>query len=192
MPTIESLPTLPRRLRSNSVKPTTPTFLSLPDIPPPTKPVVYSPVPTMHTLRGAILTESSGSFNGLRELRFAVSAGSGRKWFERERVVKMETTYEFRYDRRSSIRRFLRQVRQSTKRRQTALASERKYSGRDAVLARWSLFLPIGGKTQIPPLRASMVAVVWSSPEQTPTTDAMACRYKVEGGSLNCSISRRM
>lgn len=36
------------------MRPTTPTFLSLPDAAPPTKPVVYSPVPTMHTLRGAI------------------------------------------------------------------------------------------------------------------------------------------
>lgn len=55
MPTIDNLPTLPRLLRSNSVKPTTPTFLSLPDIPPPTKPVVYSPVPTIQTFRGAMV-----------------------------------------------------------------------------------------------------------------------------------------
>lgn len=46
VPTILSFPTFPRRLKSNIVKPTTPTFLSEPDIPPPTKPVVYSPVPT--------------------------------------------------------------------------------------------------------------------------------------------------
>lgn len=43
-----SLPTFPLRRRSNNVKPTTPTFLSEPDIPPPTNPVVYSPVPTCH------------------------------------------------------------------------------------------------------------------------------------------------
>lgn len=38
--------TFPLRRRSNSVKPTTPTFLSEVDAAPPTKPVVYSPVPT--------------------------------------------------------------------------------------------------------------------------------------------------
>lgn len=46
VPTIPKLPTLPLRRRSNSVRPTTPTFLSEPEAPPPTKPVVYSPVPT--------------------------------------------------------------------------------------------------------------------------------------------------
>lgn len=46
VPTMLNLPTFPRLLKSNMVKPTTPTFLSDPDIPPPTKPVVYSPVPT--------------------------------------------------------------------------------------------------------------------------------------------------
>jgi hypothetical protein len=45
-PTMDSFPTLPRLRRSNSVKPTTPTFLSDLDAPPPTNPVVYSPVPT--------------------------------------------------------------------------------------------------------------------------------------------------
>lgn len=45
-PTMLRSPTLPRRRRSNSVSPTTPTFLSDVDAPPPTKPVVYSPVPT--------------------------------------------------------------------------------------------------------------------------------------------------
>lgn len=49
-PTMLSLPTLPRRRRSNSVKATTPTFLSEPDMPPPTKPVVYSPVPIWNGL----------------------------------------------------------------------------------------------------------------------------------------------
>jgi hypothetical protein len=34
-----------RRRRSKRLSPTTPTFLSEPDAPPPTKPVVYSPVP---------------------------------------------------------------------------------------------------------------------------------------------------
>lgn len=52
VPTIESFPTLPRRRRSNIVNPTTPTFLSDPEAPPPTKPVVYSPVPTMRTSNG--------------------------------------------------------------------------------------------------------------------------------------------
>lgn len=52
VPTMESLPTLPRRRKSNIVRPTTPTFLSDPEAPPPTKPVVYSPVPTMRTFRG--------------------------------------------------------------------------------------------------------------------------------------------
>lgn len=50
-PTIESFPTFPLRRRSNIVRPTTPTFLSDPEAPPPTKPVVYSPVPTMRTSR---------------------------------------------------------------------------------------------------------------------------------------------
>lgn len=50
VPTMLSLPTFPLRRRSNNVSPTTPTFLSEPDIPPPTKPVVYSPVPTCHAL----------------------------------------------------------------------------------------------------------------------------------------------
>lgn len=53
VPTIESFPTFPRRRKSNKVRPTTPTFLSDPDAPPPTKPVVYSPVPTMRTSNGA-------------------------------------------------------------------------------------------------------------------------------------------
>jgi hypothetical protein len=43
--TYPNLPTFPRRRRSNSVNPTTPTFLSDVEAPPPTKPVVYSPVP---------------------------------------------------------------------------------------------------------------------------------------------------
>ena len=46
VPHMLSLPTFPRLLRSNRVRATTPIFLSDPDIPPPTKPVVYSPVPT--------------------------------------------------------------------------------------------------------------------------------------------------
>jgi hypothetical protein len=45
-PTMLNFPTLPRRRKSNMVNPTTPTFLSEPEAPPPTKPVVYSPVPT--------------------------------------------------------------------------------------------------------------------------------------------------
>ena len=45
-PTIESFPTFPRLRRSNRVRPTTPTFLSDLEAPPPTNPVVYSPVPT--------------------------------------------------------------------------------------------------------------------------------------------------
>lgn len=44
-PTMPSRPTFPRRRRSNMVRPTTPTFLSDAEAPPPTKPVVYSPVP---------------------------------------------------------------------------------------------------------------------------------------------------
>ena len=46
VPTILSLPTFPRRRKSKRVSPTTPTFLSEPDCPPLTKPVVYSPEPT--------------------------------------------------------------------------------------------------------------------------------------------------
>ena len=46
VPHMLSVPTFPRLLRSNRVRATTPIFLSDPDIPPPTKPVVYSPVPT--------------------------------------------------------------------------------------------------------------------------------------------------
>lgn len=45
-PTMLRFPTFPRLRRSKSVRPTTPTFLSEPDAPPSTKPVVYSPVPT--------------------------------------------------------------------------------------------------------------------------------------------------
>lgn len=66
VPTIDRLPTLPRRLRSKSVKPTTPTFLSEPEADPPTYPVVYSPVPTMHTFSGAmVLANSSKVFLGV-------------------------------------------------------------------------------------------------------------------------------
>ena len=52
VPTIDNFPTFPRRRRSNIVNPTTPTFLSDPEAPVPTKPVVYSPVPTMRTFNG--------------------------------------------------------------------------------------------------------------------------------------------
>ena len=52
VPTMDSFPTFPRRRRSKSVRPTTPTFLSDPDAPVPTNPVVYSPVPTIRTFRG--------------------------------------------------------------------------------------------------------------------------------------------
>lgn len=48
-PTIDSFPTFPLLLKSNMVSPTTPTFLSEPEAPPPTNPVVYSPVPTIKT-----------------------------------------------------------------------------------------------------------------------------------------------
>lgn len=51
-PTIDNFPTFPRLLKSNIVRPTTPTFLSDPEAPPPTNPVVYSPVPTMRTFSG--------------------------------------------------------------------------------------------------------------------------------------------
>lgn len=50
VPTMDSLPTLPRLRRSNSVRPTTPTFLSDLEAPPPTNPVVYSPVPTWRAI----------------------------------------------------------------------------------------------------------------------------------------------
>lgn len=53
VPTMLRLPTLPLRLRSNTVRATTPIFLSEPELPPCTKPVVYSPVPTwMSTQQG--------------------------------------------------------------------------------------------------------------------------------------------
>jgi hypothetical protein len=55
-----NFPTFPRRRKSNMVRPTTPTFLSEPEAPPPTKPVVYSPVPTMRTLRGLDVPCSAG------------------------------------------------------------------------------------------------------------------------------------
>lgn len=55
VPTMDNFPTFPRRRRSNSVNPTTPTFLSDPEAPPPTNPVVYSPVPTINTLRGLVV-----------------------------------------------------------------------------------------------------------------------------------------
>lgn len=58
VPTMLNLPTFPRRRRSKSERPTTPTFLSEPDIPPPTKPVVYSPVPTMSTFKGAMIADA--------------------------------------------------------------------------------------------------------------------------------------
>lgn len=64
VPTIDNFPTFPRRRRSNIVNPTTPTFLSEPEAPPPTNPVVYSPVPTMRTS------------NGLEEA-FSLGAGAG-------------------------------------------------------------------------------------------------------------------
>lgn len=73
-PAMPNLPTLPLLRRSNMDRPTTPTFLSEPEAPPPTKPVVYSPVPiwresqgisvvalglgklTIKTLRGSIVS----------------------------------------------------------------------------------------------------------------------------------------
>lgn len=51
VPTMLNLPTFPRLRRSKRVSPTTPTFLSEPDMPPPTNPVVYSPVPTWFWLQ---------------------------------------------------------------------------------------------------------------------------------------------
>ena len=45
------------------VNPTTPTFLSDPEAPPPTNPVVYSPVPTMRTSKA--LDEASFSGAGV-------------------------------------------------------------------------------------------------------------------------------
>ena len=54
-PAIERLETLPRRRRSKSTRATTPIFLSEVDWAPPTKPVVYSPVPTIRTDGGAIV-----------------------------------------------------------------------------------------------------------------------------------------
>ena len=65
VPTIDSFPTFPRRRKSNIVKPTTPTFLSEPEAPPPTNPVVYSPVPTIRTSNGLDATcwaAGAGSF----------------------------------------------------------------------------------------------------------------------------------
>lgn len=50
VPTMLNFPTLPRRRKSNRVRPTTPTFLSDWEPPVPTKPVVYSPVPTWKLL----------------------------------------------------------------------------------------------------------------------------------------------
>ena len=55
-PAIERAPTLPLRRRSNMVKPTTPTFLSDVLAAPDTKPVVYSPVPTINTAGGAMVS----------------------------------------------------------------------------------------------------------------------------------------
>jgi hypothetical protein len=46
VPSVPSLPTFPRLRRPNRLSPTTPTFLSDPNMPPPTKTVVDSPVPT--------------------------------------------------------------------------------------------------------------------------------------------------
>ena len=54
-PAMEREETLPRRRRSKSTRATTPIFLSEVDCPPPTKPVVYSPVPTIRTDGGAIV-----------------------------------------------------------------------------------------------------------------------------------------
>ena len=47
VPTMLRFPTLPLRRRSNRVRATTPIFLSEPELLPCTKPVVYSPVPTL-------------------------------------------------------------------------------------------------------------------------------------------------
>ena len=82
VPTMESFPTFPRRRRSNIVRPTTPTFLSLPEAPPPTKPVVYSPVPTMRTFNGldvvlegtcsAALGAADAGWRGIASIAFRV------------------------------------------------------------------------------------------------------------------------
>jgi hypothetical protein len=45
-PTMDNFATFPLRLKSKKDRPTTPTFLSDPEAPLPTQPVVYSPVPT--------------------------------------------------------------------------------------------------------------------------------------------------
>jgi hypothetical protein len=58
-PTMDRSPTLPRLRRSKRVNPTTPTFLSDLEAPPPTNPVVYSPVPTcaVHQLMARMTPE---------------------------------------------------------------------------------------------------------------------------------------
>ena len=80
VPTIDSFPTFPRRRRSNIVNPTTPTFLSDPEAPPPTNPVVYSPVPTMRTSNGLEEACSRGAgsaalleeCNGIASISFTI------------------------------------------------------------------------------------------------------------------------
>jgi hypothetical protein len=50
---------VPKDDENSRVKPTTPTFLSEVEAAPETKPVVYSPVPTIRTAGGAIFEEFS-------------------------------------------------------------------------------------------------------------------------------------
>ena len=74
VPTIDSFPTLPRLRRSNMVNPTTPTFLSDPEAPPPTKPVVYSPVPTIRTSKGLDPASCLGAGLGSLELCIGIES----------------------------------------------------------------------------------------------------------------------
>ena len=85
VPTIDSLPTFPRRRRSNNVNPTTPIFLSDPDAAPPTNPVVYSPVPTIKTFKG--LDEPSVALaNKLLAIAVIVVSGDDQSGLRRRTI----------------------------------------------------------------------------------------------------------
>lgn len=77
VPTMLKLPTLPRLRRSKRQSPTTPTFLSEPLGAPPTKPVVYSPVPTYVDDQHGKLFVSTGQHT-ISTLRGGGLSGKGR------------------------------------------------------------------------------------------------------------------
>jgi hypothetical protein len=94
VPTMLNFPTFPLLLKSNIVSPTTPTFLSEPEPPPPTHPVVYSPVPTwnlsvtaigsqkhkhtMRTFKGGMMKDQCTELTMIEDSSFGGCSGSYR------------------------------------------------------------------------------------------------------------------